>query len=51
MKTLRRALLSADSIAALGIACLAFGAWLAWAPAGFLLLGASLILVARTEAE
>jgi hypothetical protein len=48
---LLRALTSVDAIAAVGIACLAFGAWLAWPPLGFLSLGVVLIAVARTEAK
>lgn len=48
---LRRALVSADAIAAAGIGSLAFGGWLAWPPAGFLVLGIALILVARYGTE
>jgi hypothetical protein len=43
------ALSSADAIGAAGIACLAFGAGLAWPPAGFVTLGIFLIAIARTE--
>ena len=51
MTRLRRALSSSDAIAAAGIGFLVIGAGLAWPPAGVALLGAFLILIARTEAD
>lgn len=35
-----------DLLAAAGAALLAYGAWRAWAPAGFMVLGAAMILAA-----
>jgi hypothetical protein len=34
--------LTADTLATLGAAALSYGAWLAWAPAGFMTLGVCL---------
>jgi hypothetical protein len=48
---LRRALTSTDAIAAAGVVCLAAGAALAWLPAGLIVLGATLVLVARYGTE
>jgi len=46
----RMAVTLPDVLAGVGIACIAFGAWLAWPPAGWLVLGTLLILIARSEA-
>jgi hypothetical protein len=48
---LRRATTTADVLAGLGIASLFIGGLLAWPPAGFIVLGLALLLVARYGAE
>jgi hypothetical protein len=48
---LRRAITLTDALTAAGIAFLAYGAALAWAPAGWAVLGAALLMVARYGTE
>lgn len=48
---LRRAITLADALTATGIVVLAYGASLAWIPAGWIVLGLALLFVARYGTE
>lgn len=51
LRRLTASLTVADALASIGIASLALGAFLAWAPAGFAVLGVSLLTIARFGTE